>query len=83
MPHLNNVVFTRIAQVTGWATKPSRVTHGFAGVYDVISTLLLIKFAVALLMLFAGDSASLLLILFIAGNRIFTEVNALSPHSAI
>lgn len=59
MPHINNVLFTRIAQTKG--------------VYDVISGLLLIKFGIALLMLFMGPSSIALLIVFIASNRVFTE----------
>ena len=45
-----------------------------AGVYDVIAGLLLIKFGIALLMLFAGPGIFWLLVAFIASNRIFTEV---------
>ena len=60
MPHVNNIFFTRLVQRRGS--------------YDVIFILILVKFAMALMMLLIGPSSTIMLIVFIASNRIFTEV---------
>ena len=52
------------------------------GVYDVIAGLLLVKFALALAMLFMGPTSIALLIVFIASNRIFTEVSSFNVNTA-
>lgn len=58
-PHINNLYFLSLCR--RW------------GVYSVIRTLFVVKLLLAALMLMVGPSSTLLLCIFIASNRVFTE----------
>jgi hypothetical protein len=60
IPHINNIYFSKLVQ-----------SHG---VYAVVRALLMVKVLIAAVMLLCGREIPALLLLFVASNRIFTEV---------
>ena len=68
-PHLNNLYFLPLCR--RW------------GVYAVVRGLFLLKLGLSLLMLLAGPDHPGLLCLFIASNRVFTEVWKLCTPAAL
>lgn len=80
MPHFNNIYFSSLVKKHSMWFRVAGTTDVDLGTYVVIRGLIATKVALAVIMFLAGADNIVLLTIFIASNRIFTEVPSSPPH---